>query len=290
MSLALILAVSVAAAQEPRRLAQPESIPAELAGALISAGGFGGEPQILVGAFPGWMNARIPVPSSARVLGSAFSGTTIVGVFATLEEPAAAIEQLKPELERLGWAPPPIPPYASAGGGFRDQPTAMMGNVPVTTGPTVLTLCGGDQQTLIVRGSREHGGTQVLYRITPTGTVGTCHPRQLPAGPARPGYPTLYNPTWVEEYPAKGDCQLEGSLFAANTQLRTPMSPEQILDHYAKQMRDSGWRPAPSAIVRTWTKQDSSGAPHALSLVIATSTRDSLCHGVWLQVRGAGRR
>ena len=38
----MLIAVAVpAAAQEPRRLAQPDSILVDLAGALMSAGGFG---------------------------------------------------------------------------------------------------------------------------------------------------------------------------------------------------------------------------------------------------------
>jgi hypothetical protein len=280
---ALVLAVSVAAAaQEPRRLIQPDSIPVELAGALISAGGFGGEPQILVGAFPGWMNARVHVPTGARVLGSAFLGTITVAVMAVPQEPAAAIEQLRPELEKLGWAAPPPPP--SYGGGFRNQLPTMMGNVTVTT---VFTLCGGDQQMLIARASRLHGGTQVLYRITPASTGSTCHPPQLPPNAMRSLYPTLYNPAGAGDYVSMRDCQLDGSSMGTSTQLRTPMSPQQILDHYAKQMQDSGWRPATTAIGRIWTKPDSTGAPQEASLVVTTSARDSTCHDVSMQIRGA---
>src|SRR5215475_8132811 len=180
-SVTLVLAVSVAAAaQEPRRLTQPDSVPVELAGALMSAGGFGAEPQILIGAFPGWLTARIPVVSGTRVLGSAFIGTTTVAVVAATQEPATAIEQLKPELEKLGWAPPP--PTPSYGGGFRTPPPAMIGNAPVTTAFGFLTLCGGDQQMLVARASRQHGGTQIVYRITPGMTGSMCHPPELPAG------------------------------------------------------------------------------------------------------------
>ena len=50
---ALLTSVGTAQAQEPKRLLQSDSIPLDLAQALVSAGGFGGAPQILVGAMPG---------------------------------------------------------------------------------------------------------------------------------------------------------------------------------------------------------------------------------------------
>jgi hypothetical protein len=286
-SIALGLVGSVAtAAQEPRRLTQPDSIPVELAGALMSAGGFGLEPQILVGAFPGWMSALIPVSGGARVLGSAFLSTTTVGVMVTSQEPAAAIEQLKPELEKLGWTSPP--PQISYGGGFRNPPPPMMGNAPVLPAVTFLSLCGGDQQMLTVRASRRPSGSQVLYRITPAGTGSTCHPPPPPPPPTnamRTTFPTLYNPAGSGDYAAVRDCQIDGSTALA--QLRTPMPPQQILDHYAKQLQDSGWRLASgtTSMGRTWTKPDSTGAPLEVSVTVVTLTRDSTCHHLSMQIR-----
>jgi len=77
--LALCLVASTRTlAQEPRRLATPDSIPVELATALIASGGLGGEPILLVGSLPEWFTTRIAVPSEARVLGSASLGSTVV--------------------------------------------------------------------------------------------------------------------------------------------------------------------------------------------------------------------
>src|SRR5262249_23322937 len=117
--------------------------------------------------------------------------------------------------------------------------------------------------------------------------IGTCHPQQLPAGMARNPYPTLYNPTGAGDYSGIRDCQMDGAYSGTSAQLRTPMSSQQILDHYARQMQDSGWRPAAGSIGRVWTKPDSTGALQEVSLVVATSPRDSLCHDVNLQVRAA---
>ena len=56
-----------AVAQEPRRLATLDSIPVELATALVASGGFGGEPIILVGALPEWFTSRVVVPAEGEL-------------------------------------------------------------------------------------------------------------------------------------------------------------------------------------------------------------------------------
>ena len=144
---ALLLTIPLAAglAQEPRRLTQPDSVPFDLASALIAAGGLGGEPQILVGSLPGWVSARIKTPANATVLGSAFLGSTVVGIISLPDAPDAVIADMNRELAKQGWkAPPPQPSY---GGGFRPAGFSLT----VNGMPTRVTLCG-DQQLLTVIG------------------------------------------------------------------------------------------------------------------------------------------
>ena len=69
-------------AQAPAPLKQPESIPYELAAQLMGAGGLSSESQILVGSMPEWVTNRVVSPPNARVVGSAFLGSTVVVVFA----------------------------------------------------------------------------------------------------------------------------------------------------------------------------------------------------------------
>src|SRR5476651_385481 len=99
---ALLFATSVARAQEPRRLVQSDSVPIELATALVSSGGLGGESQILVGSFPGWVSSRLYIPPGARVLGSAFIGTAVVGVVSLSTAPEVVTADLKRELATRG--------------------------------------------------------------------------------------------------------------------------------------------------------------------------------------------
>src|SRR5262245_56570134 len=280
-----ILALALAAgAQEPRRLAQADSIPVDLVTALVASGGLGGDPQILVGAMPGWAESRIVVPSNMRVLGSAFIGTTVVAVLRSSDSPEAAVAAFKNELPKRGWkTPPPAPSF----GGFR---AASMRAVP--DGPsTYLTLCG-DRQLLNLSAMRRRGvNTDVTIRLTSVANYSPCTPQQLPAGYSRPLYPTLFNPAnAIDARVGPDDCgrSIGNGSGSTTITLRTQMDPAALLEHYAKQIQDSGWTAPPKGGAfagRTWTRPDSAGNPIELSLTVASSPRDGSCYDLNLQVR-----
>lgn len=277
------LAVAVPAtgrSQEPRRLITPDSIPRELAAALIAAGGFGNDPQILVGSMPEWINNRISIPAGARVLGSAFLGTTVVAVVTMPAASDSVLTQVKSDLLRHGWTNPPPPP--NYGGGFR--PASMA----ATEGPlTRVTLCA-DQQTVTVSASRSRGvATNIVYRVNTSAGYSVCRPPQFQA--TRPMFPTLYNPPTASDARMSGDCSFmfSGSNGTGAT-LRTPMTAEALLDHYARQMQDSGWTPSGdrvSVLGRAWTKPDSTGAPVEAVVTVTVPPRDPGCRELNLQVR-----
>jgi hypothetical protein len=268
------------AAQEPRRLSQPDSIPLELAGALIASGGFGTEPQILVGMLPGWMNSRVFLPANARVLGAAFIGSITVGVLSVSDQPDAAIAQFKTELLRRGWKTPPAQP--NYGGGFRPAPVTGVDASPVTR----LTLCGGDEQLLMVNATRRSGtATQVTYRVTPTNQYGPCNPMRPPEQQRVP-MPTLINPPDVADFRNFGSCSsTRTQSWGTMATLRTPMSIGALIDHYAKQLQDSGWRATALDLGgRTWTRTDSTGASYEARLMAMTSPHDTACRDLNLSI------
>jgi hypothetical protein len=278
--LALAFIVPSSRAQEPRRLITPDSIPRELASALIAAGGFGNDPQILVGAMPEWIANRLSIPSGARVLGSAFLGTTAVAVVALPAAPDSLLAQVKGELLRRGWTNPPPPPYY--GGGFR--PASM---APSDAPLTRVTLCG-DQQNVLVTAARSRGtATNIVYRVNTAAGFSICRPPPFQA--IRPMFPTLYNPPTANDARTSGDCSssFNGSSGTGAT-LRTSMTADALLDHYARQMQDSGWMPSGdkvSVLGRAWTKPDSTGAPIEAVVTVAVPPRDPGCRELNLQVR-----
>ena len=282
-----------ASAQDPRRLAMPDSIPVDLASALIAAGGIPGEPIILVGSLPEWFASRIAVPSSARVLGAASSGNIVVGIYTVKTTPDTAVTQLRTALLARGWRlPPPTPNY---GGGFR--PATM--TTAQQMGPaTRATLCR-DDQTLIVSGATTRGGSaNVTMRLTsalgPT-SYSTCNPPPRPEMPAnRLLFPTLYDP------PITGEATTPNACFpnytnatGTNNYLRTTLSPELVLEHYTRQLQDSGWTATTSLappVGRTFARRDSTGAPIEVTLTVAGSPMGASCRDVTMQVRGPTKR
>jgi hypothetical protein len=279
----VVLGVAVSIhAQEPRRLNQPDSIPLELATALISSGGLPGDPQILVGSLPGWMTNRVYIAPTARVVGSAFIGTTAVAIVSSPEMPDVAMAALKRELAARGWKTPP--PQPSFGGGFRSATMNMTGG-----DLTRAILCGADNQLLTATASRRRGvSTDIVMRIATYTGNGTCTPREVPPEFRRSPWPTLYHPAGVSENPQA--CNVENGFGSNGTGaiVRSSIGSDSLLDHYAKQLRDSGWQSPGSAgsiVGRTWTKTDSTGGPVELTITAASSPRDPMCRTLNMSVR-----
>lgn len=282
-----------ASAQDPRRLVTPDSIPVELATALIAAGGIGGEPIILVGSFPEWVTNRVTIPKAARVLGAASAGSTLVGVYSVSEAMDAAVAELKTTSLARGWTMPP-PPIVY-GGGFR--PAAM---APQTqqAGPTNrATLCRDDATLFVSSAPARGGGTNVTVRfISRAGPMSydNCHPPPRPEMPAnRSLMPTLYDPPITGGPAAPNVCYPSyNNSTGTSTYIRTTLSPELVLDHYATQLRDSGWATSGAALPpasRTFTRRDSTGAPIEMTLTVAGSPKDPNCRDVSMQVRGPAK-
>ena len=273
-------ALATSAAQEPRRLNQADSIPIDLATALLASGGLGGDPEILVGGVPGWATARMYVPPNGRILGSAFMGTTVVAIISTPDMPDVAMAAMKRELQSRGWkAPPPQPSY---GGGFRPAPSQNMET-------TRVSFCG-DQQMLNASATRRRGvSTDIIVRITPAPPrFSTCTPPELPPGYRPPPWPTLFHPAGVPDATqlCGGDSPYGSSSIGSF--VRTTTNATSLLDHYGKQLADSGWRtPTDTASIvgRTWTRTDSTGAPVELTITVATSPRDASCRTLNMSVR-----
>src|SRR4029078_11362338 len=154
--------IAFATAQQPRRLAMPDSIPVELATALIAAGGIPGEPVILVGSLPEWFATRVTVPKTARVLGAASSGNVVVGIYSVRGAADTAVTELKTTLVSQGWKFPPPPPVY-AGGRFRPAPS--LPQTQQTGSSTRATLCRDDQMLTVSGAPTRGGATKVTLHM-----------------------------------------------------------------------------------------------------------------------------
>ena len=274
-----------AGAQEPRPLTHPDSVPYELAAALAS-GGFA-ESQIIVGSAPGWAMQRLFVPTNARVLGSSFIGTNVTTIIELpLGADSAATDQVRSELMQRGWTEPPRPTYG--GGGFRPATTTSSG----LQSPTRFTLCNGDNA--LSGDVRRHAGVSLflVYRLSSGATTGFCHPPVFQGRPSTPiRLPTLYEPPGPPDPRAVATCfpQCSGESNGTDGFFRTPMPAEQILEHFARQLADSGWVRARDTVTLArgqWTRPDSSGAVERLILTITVpqGVTDAQCHQAEMRV------
>jgi hypothetical protein len=263
-------------------LAEPDSIPLELAAALVSAGGFGGEPQILVGSVPEWIAPRVFVPPGGRVLGSAFLGTTIVAVMTMPSASDSILADVRRGLVQKGWTPAPPPPVYS-GGGFR--PATMS----VPSSPFARDVLCNDQQVITATATRRRGvATDITLRITTSPGYSPCHPVQPYQSAVRSPMPTLFNPVGVSEMGMNMECSaFMVSSTGTSATYRTPMTADALLDHYGKQLSDSGWTVVgerASISGRSWTRPDSAGNPIETSITVKTG-RESGCRELNMQVR-----
>ena len=294
---AILLAGAVgapsAAAQGVQPGGQPASVPTELALALAAGGGLGttGTPELLVGVLPQQFTARVTAPRGARVVGGAASGNSVLAVLAIPTSSDSAMAHLERELRAQGWTAPDF--GMGSGGGFRPAP----GERTAMTGMRSM-LCKEGNLLSLWPVREETMSTTIVARLntlTAGGpATGPCAIRVQVAsaisGSApvrRPPFPTLFNPPGSGDPYANSRCRPDGGSMGTQTELRSAMTAEEILDHYGRQLQDSGWtapKPGSPIVGRVWTRKDSLGVPRHLTLTVITSPLDARCRLVKLDV------
>jgi hypothetical protein len=282
------LFANLAMAQGKEPLSQPAMVPIDLVAALTASAGVPGAdvPRILVGSVPEWFAPKIVVPKGAKILGSAFQGTVVLAIVSIPTVSDSIVGELRGPLIERGWKIPPViqPP---AYGGFRPAP------VPVSVLPTTrLTVCDGDRQMTVNVVHQDSQRADIAYRIfTTSGVGGVCNPYpQPPRGMVQIQQPTLYNPPTSADARMTGDCSTMngGASTSNNTVLRTAMGLDAVLDHYSKQLVDSGWKSDSergTIAGRSFTRTDSLGNPLVLSLTVSNTARTEMCRDVTMQIR-----
>ena len=98
--------------------------------------------------------------------------------------------------------------------------------------------------------------------------------------------PTLFNPAGVSEMGMNMECSaFNVSSSGTSTTYRTPMTADALLDHYGKQLSDSGWTVVGERVSisgRSWTPADSAGNPIETSITVKTG-RESGCRELNMQ-------
>jgi len=278
--LVVVAITNRAHAQGRDSLDQPASVPFELAAALAATGGFSnGSPQILVGAIPEWARDRLPLPAHATVLGSAYRGNDVT-VAISLPLPAdSAVGELVRHFTAQGWTLPPGSRRESSGG-FRPALRE------VVSPPRQALLCGAQLNLYIAPTRREPARSTVTVRMNSAPRMGVCTTPPV-VDDDRPSLPTLYDPEAVTPSYAGCEDRRRGAGSGTSTRFRTAMSADAILDHYGRQLADSGWTAMPGAkrtVTRTWSRPDSAGRQRILELMVEIPAVDASCRQVILMI------
>jgi hypothetical protein len=294
VSAALVASATVATPEklgaQVRRLADvpADSVPKALVEAVMDPIGSmrmmsnGARPRLLVGTLPSGLAQRLWIPPGSTVLGGIeSSGFGLAVIHSPLSEDSLNAGYAREE-PRLGWTLPPA----------RTSPSPMMGFVQA---PTTLAVGSG----VVEGGVFCSGGTTLSISVTPLDPLTReiratamnlsdvrCQPPtvQRVIMPNRPNYPTLVNPPGSG--PGYANCSAWSSMGGGGTtRLQTGMAADDVLQHYGKQLADSGWTPGPDqTVVRSWSHRDSTGTLTELTLSARTSQSPG-CVEVQMEVR-----
>ena len=256
-----------------------EMVPRELlVSALAVYGGFGAArpPDVQIGGIPADIRAQLPDISGTNVIG------TITISYGTVVVLSAAIssDSLRRALERSlrvkGFEPPkPIAAEQMPGGrgGFIASP-----ELPKA-------WCSPSSSLLVSTESRGTGASVAMIIVGQYGAMGQC-PQQNVTVHFISDFgmmPTLYDPEGASNFTQKCAAVYRGN---SGTSLRNVMvlqvPPSRVLDHYGKQLQDSGWARADtlgtgSRVTRSWMKRTAEGEQQYLTLSVVVPADQPEC-------------
>jgi hypothetical protein len=273
----------VASRAQSVRSAAPDSLPRELVEALLRPYlGFytPNGATFVVGRVPESLAPFLFVPPGARVLGgieSANNTIVVLSVSTSVEDLRASYRR---EQLRLGWTPPS--PGGSRGGFVSAPGTGQEGNS--------LVFCHIGQSVQIVPYPSAAGSLLVTASVQSySGLCGNQNQvRFLSTSASGLELPVLLNPDGAGmNSPTCFAASLNsGSGNNTSERLQTNLSPAQLIEHFSRQLSDSGWGVSSSSasIRRSWTRPDSAGLSREVTLTITPSSVNG-CTDITMQAR-----
>ena len=223
-----------------------------------------GGTTVLIGALPEDLSFELPVPESARVIGSILRGPLSGGAEVILDVDLTAEEALAFYQERMldaGWEEPPQQAYS---GGF------VSGSWPGTT------FCLGTDEALITLSTYEASGqpTEIRLSIQQPAQYSACLPESTGMDAASRLIPVLESPPG-SLIQSGGGSSGEG-MADTSAVLSTELSPGELALRFAGQLEEAGWKQqaqdeAQEVAWSAWTKHDSEGQEWSGLLLIYES-------------------
>jgi hypothetical protein len=261
----------------------PDSIPRDLAEALLwqTIGSYPGTSDFTVGKIPAQLQPFLYVPSNARVLGGVSTPSTTIAVLVTPTPMSQVASDYRREMLKLGWT---SPPPGGRSWGFTPAPGA-------TSSGNGLEFCHIGQ-SIELQTVPFGGGTQVTARVQNYG--GRCANPSNVAFVGTPGttpLPTLFNPYGVAMNATPCTRLPFSGGNATSERVQTSLTPAQLVDDFARQLADSGWKPSNAATVasRMWTRPDTGGAIRQLNIGVLSLPNGCLDVSMSLRILPAVR-
>jgi len=255
------------------RALKERTVPLELVEALLASRAGEAKPIVLVGALPPQMQAMY-LPASSRIIGSMSSSASATAVIASSLDQATIRREYVREASARGWKA--FGTGNATMGGFRDV---------TNTGP--LSYCDGSTLTLIKIDAGSLGESRVTISQSSEGVCNYMQQQQQQQMRAMGDpmldlrWPILVNPDNTHR---SGDCGFgQRPSFASPAIFMTPMTADQLFEHYGKQLADLGWVPAQNLPTRSWQKKDSTGINLLMELSVQTIETPPGCRKVQMR-------
>ena len=231
-TLLALASVGVVARAQDRTLFNTDQIPRELVVALMSYDG-SSVPDILIGKAPPMLAPKLFVPPRSRILGSQMSSaatTVVVDVPIDANELRLAVDS---GLVSLGWRRGPM--TDRSGGGFRPA-----------SARTPSAYCDSGHSLTFALVPRGTDAALLRYSITDYDNrcvVDLQQDRMMSFV-----FPTLVDPPESDRSAAAcRSIRAGGGGPATGIAIKNPLSVDDILNAYGKQLADSGWAAVPKA-------------------------------------------
>jgi hypothetical protein len=261
-------------------LAQDQLIPKELVDGLLASRGIR-QPVMFVGELPREMVGRIYVPKGARILGGMSIGSSGTAVLLSNARRETIVAELEAELPKLGWKQFDPSMRSVTFGEFRDAPLPPNQMRIAASGPQ--QFCGPNGGMTVNVEPSGFADTRITVTATDvnyctqSNMIGTTinerpelalRPKLLNPPGARNDMTTCYR-TSMDSF---------NSSYGGGTAVTTNMSLDALLDHYSKQLADSGWTTGrEQRLSRTWTRPDSGGRRVQYSITLRTIAASPGC-------------
>ena len=264
-------------------LGQDQLIPKELVDGLLSSRGIR-QPMMFVGELPREMVGRIYVPKGARILGGMSTGSGGTAVLLSNARRETIVAELVTELPKLGWKSFDPASRANIYSEFHDAPAPPGVIRFADTGPQ--WFCGPSGGMAVNVESVGYADSRITITASDVSPCTSAMPPMTDAQRAEYAMrPTLINPP-----AARTDMQCFSTNQRENnfnystggaTALNTMMPSTALLDHYSKQLADSGWTLVDQPkVTRAWTKNDSTGKPIRYEMTIESPGPNPACRRI----------